>query len=64
MKVGTLQVGMGRQSSKKSERKDFECDFGVDLGWLARLFGDHPGEMLLSTVTGQESVTHLKRAIC
>lgn len=59
-KVETLQVGMGRLSSKRSEKKDFESGFGVELGRLARFFGDRPGETLLSTVTGQESVTHLK----
>jgi hypothetical protein len=63
LKFGTLQVGMDRQFSKRSERTDFESDSGVDLGRLARFVEGRPGEMLLSTVTGQESVTHLKTVI-
>lgn len=63
MKVGMLQVGMDRQSSERSETRDFERDFDVEMGRLARFFGGRPGEMLLSTGTEQESVTHLKTVI-
>lgn len=54
---------MDHQSSERSETRDFESDFDVEMGKLARFFGGRPGEMLFSTVTERESETHLKTVI-